>query len=85
MLSFYDRYIFFWKGPISYKLIIFIYFLGNLLAEEQPRPTYSALVGTVSSGPRGRGAVYKKALASKMKSGTISRNGNANGDDFKVT
>lgn len=62
-------------------------FVGNLLAEEQPRPTYSALVGTVSSGARGRGAVYKKALASKMKNGTISRNGN-NGNiqesDFKV-
>lgn len=54
---------------------------GNLL-DEQPRPTYSALVGTVNSGARGRGAVYKKALASKMKNGTIGRNGPA--DDFKV-
>ncbi|KAL4709885.1 hypothetical protein ACJJTC_003848 [Scirpophaga incertulas] len=54
---------------------------GNLL-EEQPRPTYSALVGTVNSGARGRGAVYKKALASKLKNGTIGRMGAA--DDFKV-
>ncbi|XP_049869109.1 Usher syndrome type-1G protein homolog [Pectinophora gossypiella] len=55
---------------------------GNLLAEEQPRPTYSALVGTVNSGARGRGAVYKKALASKMRNGTVGRNGPT--DDFKV-
>ncbi|KAI8435743.1 hypothetical protein MSG28_003985 [Choristoneura fumiferana] len=55
---------------------------GNLLADEQPRPTYSALVGTVNSGARGRGAVYKKALASKMKNGTVGRNGAT--DDFKV-
>lgn len=57
---------------------------GNLLAEEQPRPSYSALVGTVSSGPRGRGAVYKKAVASKFKNGTIGKNGNIHDDDFKV-
>ncbi|XP_072932157.1 pre-mRNA splicing regulator USH1G [Epargyreus clarus] len=55
---------------------------GNLLAEEQPRPTYSALVGTVNSGARGRGAVYKKALASKLRNGTVGRNGPT--DDFKV-
>ncbi|KAJ2946126.1 hypothetical protein O0L34_g5056 [Tuta absoluta] len=55
---------------------------GNLLADEQPRPTYSALVGTVSSGHRGRGAVYKKALASKMKHGTVRQSGPS--DDFKV-
>ncbi|XP_063380846.1 pre-mRNA splicing regulator USH1G [Cydia fagiglandana] len=55
---------------------------GNLLADEQPRPTYSALVGTVNSGARGRGAVYKKALASKMKNGTVGRAGPT--DDFKV-
>ncbi|XP_038212041.1 Usher syndrome type-1G protein homolog [Zerene cesonia] len=54
---------------------------GNLL-DEQPRPTYSALVGTVNSGARGRGAVYKKALATKLKNGTL-RKSNAN-DDFKV-
>ncbi|XP_026317582.1 Usher syndrome type-1G protein homolog [Hyposmocoma kahamanoa] len=54
---------------------------GNLL-DEQPRPTYSALVGTVNSGPRGRGAVYKKALASKLRNGTVGRNGPT--DDFKV-
>ncbi|XP_041978278.1 Usher syndrome type-1G protein homolog [Aricia agestis] len=52
---------------------------GNLL--DEPRPTYSALVGTVSSGARGRGAVYKKALATKMRNGTLTRNA---GDDFKV-
>jgi hypothetical protein len=46
------------------------------------RPTYSALVGTVSAGPRGRGAVYKKALASKLRSGTVGRAGPT--DDFKV-
>ncbi|XP_045535634.1 Usher syndrome type-1G protein homolog [Papilio machaon] len=56
---------------------------GNLLAEEQPRPTYSALVGTVSSGARGRGAVYKKALASKLRNGTLGKSNN-NNDDFKV-
>ncbi|XP_048482901.1 Usher syndrome type-1G protein homolog [Plutella xylostella] len=55
---------------------------GNLLSEEAPRPTYSALVGTVSAGPRGRGAVYKKALASKLRSGTVGRAGPT--DDFKV-
>lgn len=55
---------------------------GNLL-DEQPRPTYSALVGTVNSGPRGRGAVYKKALASKLRHGTVGRNGPT--DDFKVS
>ncbi|XP_028163158.1 Usher syndrome type-1G protein homolog [Ostrinia furnacalis] len=55
---------------------------GNLLAEEAPRPTYSALVGTVNSGVRGRGAVYKKALASKLKNGTVGRAGV--NDDFKV-
>ncbi|CAH0719522.1 unnamed protein product, partial [Brenthis ino] len=55
---------------------------GNLL-DEQPRPTYSALVGTVSSGARGRGAVYKKALASKLRNGTLGKN-TANKDDFKV-
>lgn len=54
---------------------------GNLL-DDQPRPTYSALVGTVSSGARGRGAVYKKALATKIKNGTLRKN-NVN-DDFKV-
>ncbi|CAH4007195.1 unnamed protein product [Pieris brassicae] len=54
---------------------------GNLL-DEQPRPTYSALVGTVNSGVRGRGAVYKKALATKLKNGTLRKN-NVN-DDFKV-
>ncbi|XP_004921950.1 pre-mRNA splicing regulator USH1G [Bombyx mori] len=55
---------------------------GNLLADEQPRPTYSTLVGTVNSGVRGRGAVYKKALASKLRNNTIGRNGP--NDDFKV-
>ncbi|KAG6450355.1 LOW QUALITY PROTEIN: Usher syndrome type-1G protein homolog [Manduca sexta] len=55
---------------------------GNLLADEQPRPTYSTLVGTVNSGARGRGAVYKKALASKLRNNTIGRNGAS--DDFKV-
>ncbi|XP_050346315.1 pre-mRNA splicing regulator USH1G [Nymphalis io] len=55
---------------------------GNLL-EEQPRPTYSALVGTVNSGARGRGAVYKKALASKLRNGTLGKNTPAK-DDFKV-
>ncbi|CAG9786299.1 unnamed protein product [Diatraea saccharalis] len=55
---------------------------GNLLTDDQPRPTYSALVGTVNSGVRGRGAVYKKALASKLKSGTVGRAGPT--DDFKV-
>ncbi|XP_053607770.1 pre-mRNA splicing regulator USH1G [Plodia interpunctella] len=55
---------------------------GNLLAEEQPRPTYSALVGTVNSAARGRGAVYKKALASKIKNSTVGRTGP--NDDFKV-
>lgn len=55
---------------------------GNLLADEQPRPTYSALVGTVNSGARGRGAVYKKALASKLRNNTVGRNGPT--DDFKV-
>ncbi|KAM3964537.1 SAM_USH1G_HARP domain-containing protein Sans [Aphomia sociella] len=55
---------------------------GNLLAEEQPRPTYSALVGTVNSGARGRGAVYKKALASKLRNNTVGRAGP--NDDFKV-
>ncbi|VVD04501.1 unnamed protein product [Leptidea sinapis] len=53
---------------------------GNLL-DEQPRPTYSALVGTVNSGARGRGAVYKKALATKLRNGTVRKNNN---DDFKV-
>ncbi|XP_068631780.1 pre-mRNA splicing regulator USH1G isoform X1 [Battus philenor] len=57
---------------------------GNLLADEQPRPTYSALVGTVNSGARGRGAVYKKALASKLRNGTIGKNTATNNDDFKV-
>ncbi|CAK1595898.1 unnamed protein product [Parnassius mnemosyne] len=57
---------------------------GNLLADEQPRPTYSALVGTVNSGARGRGAVYKKALASKLRNGTVGRNESNNNDDFKV-
>ncbi|XP_075973413.1 SAM_USH1G_HARP domain-containing protein Sans [Anticarsia gemmatalis] len=56
---------------------------GNLLADEQPRPTYSALVGTVNSGARGRGAVYKKALASKLRNNTVGRN-TLNNDDFKV-
>ncbi|XP_045448561.1 Usher syndrome type-1G protein homolog [Melitaea cinxia] len=55
---------------------------GNLL-DEQPRPTYSALVGTVNSGARGRGAVYKKALASKLKNGTLGKN-TPGKDDFKV-
>ncbi|RVE48062.1 hypothetical protein evm_007249 [Chilo suppressalis] len=55
---------------------------GNLLSDDQPRPTYSALVGTVNSGVRGRGAVYKKALASKLKNGTVGRTGP--NDDFKV-
>ncbi|XP_026725185.1 Usher syndrome type-1G protein homolog [Trichoplusia ni] len=55
---------------------------GNLLADEQPRPTYSALVGTVNSGVRGRGAVYKKALASKLRNNTVGRSGTS--DDFKV-
>lgn len=55
---------------------------GNLLDDQQPRPTYSALVGTVSSGPRSRGAVHKKAVASKLRNGTVGRNGPA--DDFKV-
>ncbi|XP_032524904.2 pre-mRNA splicing regulator USH1G [Danaus plexippus] len=53
---------------------------GNLL--DDPRPTYSALVGTVSSGARGRGAVYKKALASKLKNGTLGKTSAR--DDFKV-
>uniref|UniRef100_A0A2H1V616 SFRICE_016986 n=1 Tax=Spodoptera frugiperda TaxID=7108 RepID=A0A2H1V616_SPOFR len=57
---------------------------GNLLADDQPRPTYSALVGTVNSGARGRGAVYKKALASKLRNNTIGKNNNVNTDDFKV-
>ncbi|XP_060802756.1 pre-mRNA splicing regulator USH1G isoform X2 [Amyelois transitella] len=55
---------------------------GNLLSEEQPRPTYSALVGTVNSAARGRGAVYKKALASKLKNSTVGRTGP--NDDFKI-
>ncbi|XP_052759569.1 pre-mRNA splicing regulator USH1G [Galleria mellonella] len=55
---------------------------GNLLAEDQPRPTYSSLVGTVNSGAKGRGAVYKKALASKLRNNTVGRTGP--NDDFKV-
>lgn len=61
-----------------------MYISGNLLADEQPRPTYSALVGTVNSGARGRGAVYKKALASKLRNNTVGRN-TLNNDDFKVS
>ncbi|CAH0701356.1 unnamed protein product [Spodoptera exigua] len=57
---------------------------GNLLADDQPRPTYSVLVGTVNSGARGRGAVYKKALASKLRNNTIGKNNNLNTNDFKV-
>lgn len=72
----------FWQmyGAQTLTIIMVIY-TGNLL-DEQPRPTYSALVGTVNSGPRGRGAVYKKALASKLRNGTVGRNGPT--DDFKV-
>ncbi|CAH2233009.1 jg698 [Pararge aegeria aegeria] len=55
---------------------------GNLL-DEQPRPTYSSLVGTVNSGARGRGAVYKKALASKLRNGTLGKS-TVTKDDFKV-
>ena len=56
---------------------------GSLLAEDQPRMTYSILVGTVSSGPKSRGAVSKKAYASKLRNNTVGRNNNMS-DDFKV-
>ncbi|KAJ8730256.1 hypothetical protein PYW07_017294 [Mythimna separata] len=56
---------------------------GNLLSDDQRRPTYSDLVGTVNSGVKGIGAVYKKVLASK-RNNTVGRNNNMNTDDFKV-
>lgn len=56
---------------------------GNLLAvDEAPRPTYSALVGTMSAGHKGRSAVEKKAFASKLRNGTLNRPQVI--DDFKV-
>ncbi|CAH1645661.1 unnamed protein product [Spodoptera littoralis] len=58
---------------------------GNLLADDQPRRTQSELEGTANSGARGRGAVHKKALASKLRNNTIEKNNNVNTDDFKFT
>ncbi|XP_077300319.1 SAM_USH1G_HARP domain-containing protein Sans isoform X2 [Arctopsyche grandis] len=54
---------------------------GNLTAigDNQAPPTFSALVGTVSGGHRGKSAV-QKAIANKMRNGTV----NKPIDDFKI-
>lgn len=51
--------------------------------DDNAPPSFSALVGTVSTGPKGKSAVEKKkqlSLANKLKNGTVSKTN----DDFKV-